>query len=331
MEIEKYKSYTLEDFLEDQDFRHWILKPNSESNLHWMTVFKQYPDQEKVAKDARVLLLEMNNYFNTQDLKNKALDKAFMDGLRERMKTQKKQKSKVFTLYLPVAASIILLAGLFTWFMLTQNLQTISTTYGQWKSFTLPDGSKVKLNANSEIKYYDDWQTGKDRKVWLTGEAFFEVEKDPKKARFTVFTEDMAVEVLGTKFNVQSSGEKTVVFLQEGKVRLDMGKEEQILKPGEFLAYSSKKKAITAYKKTSAELHTSWKDGSLIFRNKSVSAIFQRIEEIYGYEIIVENKELLKEQKTIALPMDKIEMAISILEKVLEAEIHLEGNQLLVK
>ena len=70
----------------------------------------------------------------------------------------------------------------------------------------LPDGSAVTLNANSKLQYY----THSARKVWLEGEAFFEVKKIPETAEpFQVVTNDLTITVLGTTFNVNSRNEQT--------------------------------------------------------------------------------------------------------------------------
>ena len=207
----------------------------------------------------------------------------------------------------------------------------IATNYGEWRSIELPDGSKVKLNANSKIKFFKHWESGIDRSVWLNGEAFFEVTKDSKGAKFTVHTDDLAVEVLGTSFNVHSRSEQTEVFLEEGKVRLDMGTEKRTMESGDFISYSSKQKKITAFTQTSTELHASWKDGSLILNDKSLAEIMKKMEEIFGYKIVLQNEELLKERRTVAIPMEAIEVAIPILESTFGLEMKLEDNQLIVQ
>lgn len=341
MNKEKYTSYSLKDYLEDQDFRNWVFGSDKESNHLWQSFFNQYPEQKAIANRAKTLLSEMDEYFRPTELKNKEIDQNFIDHLKEKVienrKTRQiKIRQKRSRQYLSIAASVLLLAGLFSWLWVLnyqQDIQTISTAYSEWKTLTLSDGSKVKLNANSEIKFAKDWESGENREVWLKGEAFFEVTKDVKGAKFTVITPDLNVEVLGTAFNIQSRGEQTEVFLQEGKVRLVMENEEEILKPGNFVEYSSAKNAITEFKEAASENITSWKDGSLILEDMPIGEILEKIQEIFGYEIIVKNKVILDEQRTVSIPIDKnkINLTIPILERVLDTEIEFKNNRLIVK
>lgn len=337
MNHEKYASYSVEDYLEDEDFRHWIFEPDDEANERWQAVFSHFPAQNKVAAQARVLLLEMKDYFQPAALQAQAPDPAFISSLRKNVSAEQEGKvvrmqRRGFIRRIAVSASVLLMMGVGAMLWLENaRFQTITTQYGEWKTDTLPDGSVIRLNANSELTFAHNWKAGEDRKVWLKGEAFFEVVHDAQGSKFTVVTDDLAVQVLGTAFNVHSRGQQTEVFLEEGKIRLDMGKDEQLLEPGEFIAYSAQKKAITEFKKAPAELHTSWKDGSLILKDKTAAEILEKIEEIYGYTLNLENRELPRDPKTIAIPMDKIELAIPILERVLGLKIRLENDQLMVK
>lgn len=232
-----------------------------------------------------------------------------------------------------IAAAILFVVGIimgYQHFTYTDNVTQTTTGFGEWKSLTLPDGSVVILNANSSISYAENWKK-ETRNVKLEGEAFFKIAKDEAGTTFTVSTKDIGIVVLGTTFNVHTRGDKTNVFLEEGKVKLKMDYSEKLLSPGDFVSYSSSQKTITSYHKSLSESHTSWKDGSLIMTERRVEDIFEKIEEIYGYEVKTLDNNLLSEVKTIAIPMDRIEIAIPILEKVLNVNIEINEGQLMVK
>lgn len=265
------------------------------------------------------------------------------DQFRETLfRTMEKAKSKKearlhkqkLTRRMTIAASICLLLAFFSWLWLKPDdrLQTIATGFGEWKTVELPDGSIVKLNANSEIRLAEKWSEGIDRQVWLDGEAFFRVEKKPQtNAKFKVITNDLTVEVYGTSFNVRSRDEQTSVFLEEGKIKLDLGQQEEFLNPGDFIAYSSRENTITERKqKTVAEKHTSWKDGALILKDTPTIVILKKIKELYGLDIMVKNEQILNREKTIMVPMDKIEIAIPILERTLDVQIEKIDNKLII-
>ena len=129
---------------------------------------------------------------------------------------------------LSMAASILLVLGLFSWLWIIKPNKTITyaTQFGEWKMVELPDGSTVKLNANSELTLNKKWKAGADRKVHLSGEAFFIVKKNPEtEAKFSVICPDLIINVIGTSFNVFTRCEKTEVYLEEGIIKLDHGKE----------------------------------------------------------------------------------------------------------
>jgi transmembrane sensor len=127
-----------------------------------------------------------------------------------------------------VAASAVLIVATGVWYFTsnTADSNLYKTGFAQTKKITLPDGSKVTLNANSELKLSADWSVKGDRQVWLDGEAYFEVEKkSATHQKFIVHTKDIDVEVLGTKFNVNTRHQKAVVSLEEGKIKLSLNGE----------------------------------------------------------------------------------------------------------
>lgn len=336
MDINQYATYTVEDFLEDPEFRSWIQAPDSEKDQHWQAVFDRYPDLVPVAGQARQILMQMADFFQPEAIRQQDVDEQFVQHLQARMKATKRgntsssRRRKLRQSLAMAATFALLLLSVWWWQGQQPSLQAVRTNYGEWKTLYLPDSSLVQLNANSVIRFQSDWTAGADREVWLEGEAFFEVTKDAQGAKFTVYTEDLAVEVLGTAFNVHSRNDLTQVFLQEGQVRLDLGEEEKMLAPGDFVAYSGKEKTVKTFTQTSEELHTSWKDGSLIMRDKDVAEVVKKIEEIFGYQVIVENQALLGEQRTVGIPMYEIEAAIPILESIFQTTITLEDNRMII-
>ena len=102
-----------------------------------------------------------------------------------------------------------------------------TTAYGETKQLTLPDGTRVILNANSNLSYANDWASGevsRTRSVRLAGEAFFKVTKRQtptgSPVKFVVNSRDLQIAVLGTEFNVNQRGQAVSVMLNEGKVQI---------------------------------------------------------------------------------------------------------------
>jgi transmembrane sensor len=334
-ELSKYQAYTPADYLEKENFRHWVLRADLEAEAYWEAVFTQYPQQRAVAEEAKRWLQGMQTEMQPAGLRDRPLDEAFIATLRTNVAASGQlrplwQRRQVLRWL--AAASIALLLGVGLWWgWLQSSYQTVTTAYAEWRTVQLPDGSEVRLNANSQLRYASGWKAGEAREVWLAGEAFFEVEKDPQGASFTVHAGDLGVEVLGTAFNVNRSREKTEVFLQEGKVKLDLGVEEKMMSPGDLAVYSIPQKRLTSFRKSPAETHISWKDGSLILRDKPVAEIFVRLEAIYGFSFVVKDSSLLAQPKTVALPMGEWEVARPILERVLGVSLTQTQNKILVK
>jgi len=196
---------------------------------------------------------------------------------------------------LSIAASILLVVSIFSWIWIIKPNDTITytTNFSEWKIVELPDGSTVELNANSELTLNKDWKSGVDREVHLTGEAFFKVKKMPTTgAKFSVICKGIIIEVVGTSFNVFSRDEETEVYLEEGQVKLDHGKEVIIMDPGEYIAYSASKGDILArhHLSPSQPAPSDWKEGVIQITKEYALPIMHKLEEIYGVEIQIKNE-----------------------------------------
>jgi transmembrane sensor len=160
---------------------------------------------------------------------------------------------------------------------------------GQKLTLSLPDGSQVKLNSGSRLitpeVFHEDI-----RKVFLEGEAFFEIAEDSSWP-FVVETMDMGVQVLGTSFNVRSypdEGNVSVAVLT-GKVmvsdRSDNNLENQIvLLPKEMLDYSVEEKRFIEKRQFDPGLVLGWKDQQLVFRDEKIKNILTTLSRWYDVE-----------------------------------------------
>lgn len=171
---------------------------------------------------------------------------------------------------------------------------TISTPKGGQYRLRLPDGSTVWLNAQSSLKFPTRFD-GKERRVELTGEAYFEVtHADAGKIPFKVVSGEQTVEVLGTEFNVSGysdEGDITTTLLT-GKVKIDYGSVQAkrqnfknvTLSPGQK---ASVKKLTEEIEVTEADIEESiaWKNGQFRFKNAELSTIMRQISRWYDVEV----------------------------------------------
>jgi transmembrane sensor len=155
-------------------------------------------------------------------------------------------------------------------------------------NITLGDGTRVWLNHGSKLRY--PYRFARDtRKVYLSGEAYFKVAHN-KKIPFLVETNNLEVKATGTTFNVNAYPDEDIVetTLVEGKIILyDKAGNHEIkaLSPKECLKYNSKNENYTLESGDIIEKYTAWKDGMLVFKNDSITAIARKLEEWYGVDV----------------------------------------------
>jgi transmembrane sensor len=164
---------------------------------------------------------------------------------------------------------------------------TIQTPRGGTYELTLPDGTKVWLNAASSLKYPVSF-TGNRREVELIGEAYFEVYKDKSKP-FLVKNKKLNVEVLGTHFNMNAYDEDKEVktTLYEGKVKLVNEKGSLLLKPMQQAILNTYNSSMNI-KEVDSEEAISWKNGEFVFESELISSVMQKISRWYDVEVVYE-------------------------------------------
>jgi ferric-dicitrate binding protein FerR (iron transport regulator) len=162
--------------------------------------------------------------------------------------------------------------------------------YGKRSDITLADGTRIWLNSGSQLSYPSDFGKG-SREIYLTGEAFFEVAHNPSMPCI-VYTNDLKIKVLGTRFNVESYGNdaRTQAVLVEGII--SAGRNRMIsrpveLIPGERLIFDREKEVISK-DMVDVCLYTSWVNGYLVFEQENLAEIFKKLERYYNKPIMVE-------------------------------------------
>ena len=205
----------------------------------------------------------------------------------------------------------------------------IITAKGQKSQIILSDGTKVWLNSETILKYPTVFNENQ-REVFLEGEAFFEVQKKENKIPFIVKTDDIDIEVLGTRFNVRAYADEEIVettvvegsicvltkgleLSQEKNVLLKTNQKATLIKKGSQVLLSeveldkptlvksaqrtpsispTEKEQILVSSKVNVELHTAWKDDLLVFQSETLENITYKLERWYDVEGHIENEEL---------------------------------------
>ncbi|MBO9631743.1 MAG: FecR domain-containing protein [Chitinophagaceae bacterium] len=168
---------------------------------------------------------------------------------------------------------------------------TMSTPRGRQFQLLLPDGSRVWLNAASSIRYPVAFR-GPDRKVIVSGEAYFEVAPDQEKP-FYVQTKNQLVQALGTSFNVNAYGnentEQTTLIAGSIKVNMSSGKPlYAVLEPGQQAQLDNQKQSLSIAEKQS-EAAIAWKNGYFNLEDLPFDKVMKKLERWYDIEVVYQN------------------------------------------
>ena len=325
----------VEDLINSDLFYDWVFYKKKDA--FWLEWQSDNDQRKAMVIEAKAFLQQLS--FHKETANTQEVDKS-LEAIWSQINTQPKQlnpKLSTSTNYrwMGIAASVLFLivAG---WFISNHFLAktTIYTTnFGETQQITLPDNSQVVLQANSTLKVPKNWSTERDRKVWLAGEAFFDVTKKQASTpiKFIVDTDNFSIEVLGTQFNVLARDNNKRVNLQEGKIKFLWGNQrnEIALVPNEMIAYSKEENQFKKLK-VEAAIYTAWKEQKLILNNTPLSEIARILEENYGYQVRFAPSVNRNRTKSSvgAISTSNIDNLITIIEASYEVEIN-KNNQLI--
>ena len=343
-----YSAYKTEDLAADPFFIAWVKHPTDENRAFWNAWLSQHPEHKPIVDEARRLVLML-------DFKEaKAPEGKFLEIWGNILDaTTEDRTSDTPTIPLPVyitedaspktnrswyrlmaAACVVLMVGVAYIVWEQHDAVVVRTTYGESRTLFLPDSTKVTLNANSVLRYATDFSSG-EREVWLDGEAFFAVVHTRSNQRFLVHTAELQVEVLGTRFNVNSRRGRSRVVLEEGKVKLDADEKmphtpEVVLQPGELAEFSKTEKTI-GKKKVDADQYSSWRNNQLVFVSASLAEVGQVLEDNYGYTVEFRNETLRQRRFTGSASVDNLPDLFHKLSRVFGLTIIQDGNKLTIE
>nr|WP_195460844.1 FecR domain-containing protein [Alistipes sp. D31t1_170403_E11] len=170
-----------------------------------------------------------------------------------------------------------------------EEYNTLVTPRGSEYSLKLADGTQVWLNAASRLRFFTA-NDGAERRVWLEGEAYFEVAHDAKRP-FIVESGGQSIRVLGTRFNVNGyDGDRAIyTTLVEGSVAITplAGGEQVTLQPGQQATYSRRNDDQIAVAAVDTSQATAWMTGTFIFNRASITEIMESLARWYDFEFEV--------------------------------------------
>jgi transmembrane sensor len=211
---------------------------------------------------------------------------------------------------------------------------TVSTPYSQTRRLALPDGSVVTLNGHSSVRYPQPWPASGPRAVWVQGEAFFEVVHTKNNQPFTVHLPgNLNVEVLGTRFNVNTRTDHAEVTLDAGRIRLaDAGGVARpvLMQPGEMVVADVEQHTF-ARRRVDPQVTASWRSDKLIFDNTSLADIARMLEQTYGVQIEISDPALRQQTVSGSIPNGSIDTILNGLSSLFDLTVTRRNAQITIQ
>ncbi|MBX3256166.1 MAG: FecR domain-containing protein [Chitinophagaceae bacterium] len=367
-----YSNYEAEDFMLDGSFRNYCTGNNEEDIQFWENWVHDNPGKKEMICEAKELLLALTGGHTTEQLtadKNR-FENAFQQHIsqtpvtilpRELPVPARRFGKKIFAYAAASAAAVAILFFVFSppkkhdtqneQAALQYNFKEISKA-GERKSFQLPDGSKVMLNAGSSIDISRSFNMH-NREITLTGEAFFDVAHNAEKP-FIIHTTNMDVKVLGTVFNVKAyPGDKlSETSLIKGSVEVTIrnnSNKKVLLKPHQKIVLPNtpeketirstdnknstapaapdfKIKALTYYKTDSTLAEVSWTENRLVFTDNTFEDIAAELQRWYNISIVFTDNQVKQFRYTAVFDQKNVIQVLNALQLSRRFEYKIEEN-----
>lgn len=325
--MKDFRLYDITDFVIDEDFVRWVYERRPEDEQNWRAWLAKNPDKHLLVAEARNILESL--YIAPPAITDGEIN-AETDRLLQTIHQQPAaEPAPVVKLHRPrwwaIAAVLLLFIGGACWYVISNTNERESYT---WEAVTatrslvehintsdkpitiaLADGSALSLSPGSRIGYGNLFDTGSFRDVYLSGEAFFEVARNPDRP-FRVFSNELVTKVLGTSFTVRSfEGDTTIqVIVRTGKVTVysqavtttrrsatDHKPGEVILTPNQQLVYE---KMGHKFQKVLLDepllIVPRVKEQKMEYEDASLIMVFGELSRAYGINIVYDNELLEK-------------------------------------
>lgn len=365
--MKKYDEFDIEDFVWDTDFRQWVLAPNREVNAFWQQWIEQNSDKMAMIEQAKMIINTLK--INSPSISEQEIDEQIIQTISKINDTEEYEPEKVSIFYyqqkqwLRIAASIFLLLGIGFWY--TQFYPQKSSEEGVYEKLVaenpnklvevtnesekilpiqLIDGSLVLLKKGSRISYSENF-LGNTREIFLSGEAFFEVTKNPEKP-FLVFANGLVTKVLGTSFNIKAydKDKEVTVEVKSGKVSVfaqsDANSKEKatnrelggvVLTPNQKIVYAREEVRMA---KSLVEMPIIIEQEKLKtvfeFEDAPVSEILHNLEKAYSIDIVFDEELLSTCPLTASLTDLQLFDKLNIICKGVEAHYEILDGQIVI-
>jgi transmembrane sensor len=330
--MENYKRYSVEYLINNDSFRDWVFDKNLE-NTNWGDVYVNSPENQEVIEQARAFLLATKGEVLAIS-QNEA--ESAINSILEKVENQSSQPStlKIISknLWFRAAAAVLIMASIGFWFWNKQANPSVITYHDlveksddklveiindgdKPRLVNLQDGSSVILQKNSRISFAKVFSKEK-REVYLSGEAFFEVAKNPAQP-FFVYANELIAKVLGTSFSVRAyeTDKEVKVVVKTGKVSVFSQKDNKtielrnnrelagiVITPNQQVVFQREEvRILREIVETPALLNLPIEQQNFVFKRTPISEVFMMLEKAYGVDIVYDEEVLSKCSITASL------------------------------
>jgi transmembrane sensor len=315
--MKDYSHYTALELAQDEAFAAWVKGPNNEQlDEQWNAWLQKNPEKQEIVTEARCLILAVvsEKQYVLSEFQQDDLWSRIDDTIEASEFIQPEEKKFSFAWYSMAAAiSAIIIAGI--WYFTNRNdlqfssaSQTASTEEAQLLKFTnegnkvhvilLEDGSTISLEPHSTLEYPEKFSDTK-REVYLYGEAFFQIARDPKKP-FSVHTNDLVTQVLGTSFRIRAFAKEKniIVAVKTGKVSVFTESSQSgnhasaaILTPNQQVVFSKEEsRMVKSLVEDPTVVPHAVEQKSFDFKDAPIAKVFATLEEAYGVDIVFDEE-----------------------------------------
>jgi len=333
---QKYNSYSVDDFIDDEYFQKWVLGEDDEVNSFWNNWIKENPEKQEIINDAYSFTLSLKFATN---LKNEASENT--SDIQKIIESYNKADAVPNTnrkfviprsLYLVAASISLLIVCLFIYqnhLFTNENQNVVATDFGKNKEVVLEDSTIINLNGNSEVT-----KNGFRRVELEEGEYHFNVTKKIDSAKFVINTKNSILTVLGTSFTVYERDDSLAVHLETGKLSIKLKDNTNdttvfYILPGDLFTYNSNNNKVNIENNNFTN-YSSWINGDYIFEQKSIKEIVNILRKTYGIDVEV-NPALNNKVVTGKIPTHDMVLMLRIIANAVDGHLVVVGDKYLIK
>lgn len=252
-------------------------------------------------------------------------------GVREDLVSPRPAPVRKLSRMLVAAASVLLAVAIVALVYFVSNRQPSASltiaSVDSVRTTSLPDGSVVTLNKQSQIRY-PSRMNRTERRVQLKGEAFFEVEPDPAKP-FIVEVNDVTITVLGTSFNVKAMGDSVAVHVKTGRVRVERKNKNVLLEKNESVVVSNKDSMQA--EPVDGELYDFYRSREFVCDNTPLWKLVRALNEAYGSNIIIGDSTIRQLPLTATFQDQPLEDILEIISQTFDISVGRDNGRIILK